>query len=245
MDSTAPLAPSNLSFLKLIENADPVVQGVMLSLALASVICWTIGFEKLLRYAAFFRQVRAFERFAESQGKGPAATSRLAVQFQIATADEAHDAAESPAVLVGRIEQTLGIEINVHLRRLQAGLPILATVGSTAPFVGLFGTVWGIMNSFTGIAAAKDTSLAVVAPGIAEALLATAIGLVAAIPAVILYNLAGVFLSNCSDRLSVAANRYAKAYVYGDRKKKPNASFGDRQYDRDEQALIYGGIDTR
>jgi biopolymer transport protein ExbB/TolQ len=92
---------------------------------------------------------------------------------------------------------------------------LLATVGSTAPFIGLFGTVWGIMNSFTSIAAAKDTSLAVVAPGIAEALLATAVGLAAAIPAVVIYNLANVFLSNNAERLSIAASRYAKICAYG------------------------------
>ena len=82
-------------------------------------------------------------------------------------------------------------------------------------FIGLFGTVWGIMNSFAGIAAAKDTSLAVVAPGIAEALLATAVGLAAAIPAVIFYNLANVFLSNSAERLAIAAGRYGKTYALG------------------------------
>ena len=108
------------------------------------------------------------------------------------------------------------METSAQLQRLQSGLPFLATVGSTAPFVGLFGTVWGIMRSFTGIAAAKDTSLAVVAPGIAEALFATAIGLAAAIPAVIFYNQANVSLGRLADRLSAAVVRFAKLRVYGE-----------------------------
>ena len=113
------------------------------------------------------------------------------------------------------LAQSLQAEISTELRQLQSGLPFLATVGSTAPFVGLFGTVWGVMNSFVGIASAKDTSLAVVAPGIAEALMATAIGLAAAIPAVIFYNLANVFLSNSSERLGVAAFQFARAFAAG------------------------------
>lgn len=101
------------------------------------------------------------------------------------------------------------------MQRLQSGLSFLATVGATAPFVGLFGTVWGIMHSFTGIAASKDTSLAVVAPGIAEALFATAIGLAAAIPAVIFYNQANVLLGNVAARMTSAVTKYAKSRAYG------------------------------
>ena len=101
------------------------------------------------------------------------------------------------------------------MQRLQFGLSFLATVGATAPFVGLFGTVWGIMHSFTGIAAAKDTSLAVVAPGIAEALFATAVGLAAAIPAVIFYNQANVLLGSVAARMTAAVTKYAKLRVYG------------------------------
>jgi biopolymer transport protein ExbB/TolQ len=169
----------------------------------------------------------------------------LVRRFEALTADEACEAAETRTILQERIVRTLGMEIAAVLRHLQSGLPILATVGSTAPFVGLFGTVWGIMNSFTGIAAAKDTSLAVVAPGIAEALLATAIGLVAAIPAVIFYNLANVFLSNCSERLSIAATRYAKARACEISRKKPGEASGDKHFDQDEQVLTNGGIDPR
>ncbi len=113
-----------------------------------------------------------------------------------------------------RLERSLQMEAGEQMQRLQAGLSFLATVGSTAPFVGLFGTVWGIMHSFGGIAAAKDTSLATVAPGIAEALFATAIGLAAAIPAVLFYNQANVSLSRIAARLSVAVARLAKELTY-------------------------------
>ena len=103
------------------------------------------------------------------------------------------------------------IEAGAQIQRLQTGLPFLATVGSTAPFIGLFGTVWGIMHSFSGIASARDTSLATVAPGIAEALFATAIGLVAAIPAVLFYNQANVALSRVASRLSAAVVGHRQA----------------------------------
>ncbi len=205
-------APPGLSFWRLIENADPVVQAVMLALAVASILCWTICFEKIMRYAAFASQVRETERFAE--GSGTIAAGWLAKQFQLLAKQEVRDPDENRSGSQERIERILGLEITAQLRRLQGGLPILATVGATAPFVGLFGTVWGIMNSFSSIAAAKDTSLAVVAPGIAEALLATAIGLAAAIPAVIFYNLANVFLGACFQRLTAAASRYARNVAY-------------------------------
>jgi biopolymer transport protein ExbB/TolQ len=214
VDGTTPqAATAALSFITLIENADPIVQGVMIALAFASVLCWTIGFEKFLRYLAFLSQVRGLERFAEFSGGNVPGKFWLLKDFQHIADNEPRDTAESLSEFQGHLERAFNAEIGSHMRRLQSGLPILATVGSTAPFVGLFGTVWGIMNSFTGIANAKDTSLAVVAPGIAEALLATAIGLVAAIPAVIIYNLANVFLTNYAERLQTAAARYAKSYT--------------------------------
>ena len=191
MDTPA-LLPHGLSFVQQIKNADPVVQAVMLVLALASLLCWTIGFEKLLRFAAFSRQVRRLERFVEVEQEEQSSSSRLAARFQALANLEPRPATHGISEFQASLERSLQTETAIHIRRLQAGLALLATVGSTAPFVGLFGTVWGIMNSFTGIANAKDTSLAAVAPGIAEALLATAIGLAAAIPAVIFYNLAKV-----------------------------------------------------
>ncbi len=202
---------SSLSPLKLIEHADPVVQAVMILLAIASIACWTIGLEKLFRFIAISRQMRAFEDVAARRSKGNA--SWLAARFESLANAEPRDTTGGPGEFQLHLEKSFTHEIGEQLRRLQSGLPVLATVGSTAPFVGLFGTVWGIMNSFTGIANAKDTSLAVVAPGIAEALLATGIGLAAAIPAVILYNLANVYLTNFSGRLASAADRYAKIYT--------------------------------
>jgi biopolymer transport protein ExbB/TolQ len=187
----------------------------MLGLALASVACWGIGFEKLIRYAFFSRQLRGLERFVESgPGERPPAPG-LAARFRALASLEPRSVAQGFSEFQANLERSLQSESATYMRHLQSGLSLLATVGSTAPFIGLFGTVWGIMNSFTSIAAAKDASLAVVAPGIAEALLATAVGLAAAIPAVVFYNLANVFLSNNAERLSIAAARYAKICAYG------------------------------
>jgi biopolymer transport protein ExbB/TolQ len=236
-------APTGLSYWRLVENADPVVQAVMLGLAVASVLCWTICFEKLLRYSVFSRQVRETERFADSSIT--VTGGWLSKRFQLLAKQEVREPGEHRSGFQERIERILSLEITAQLRRLQAGLSILATVGSTAPFVGLFGTVWGIMNSFSSIAAAKDTSLAVVAPGIAEALLATAIGLAAAIPAVIFYNLANVFLSTCFERLTVVASCYAKSVAYGIRQQISAGSSGDAIYDREMQGVIDGGAGDR
>jgi biopolymer transport protein TolQ len=183
-------APHDLSFLALFLQADPIVKGVMILLVLASLGCWTIIVEKLLRLGAVRRQARAFEAAARSgepprpQAEGPA--GRIAAAGLEAWRDQ--DSSESRAERRERIERAMRAALAADMRRLQAGLAFLATTGSAAPFIGLFGTVWGIMNAFSAIAASQDTSLSVVAPGIAEALFATAIGLVAAIPAVIAYN---------------------------------------------------------
>ena len=117
------------------------------------------------------------------------------------------DRGESRSERRARIEQAMRETAAGHLRRVEPGLPLLATIGSTAPFIGLLGTVWGIMHSFAGIAASNDTSLAVVAPGIAEALFATAIGLVAAIPAVMAYNKLATDLGRLGQRLDSAITR--------------------------------------
>jgi TolQ protein len=182
-------APHDLSFAALFLQADPIVKGVMLILALASLGCWTIIIEKSLRLLRIGRQTRAFEQ-AVRDGI-PLAQSGGAPQSIVAAGTAAwrdRDPEERRAERRARIERAMRGAMAAHLRRLEGGLPFLATVGSTAPFVGLFGTVWGIMHSFSAIAGSQDTSLAVVAPGIAEALFATAIGLVAAIPAVVAYN---------------------------------------------------------
>ncbi len=198
-------------------NADPVAKGVMLIFGIASVVCWTVAFEKLMRFLAFSRRVSALEHAGASGDASDLLVSRIR---QIADAEPFADG-ELQAEFSARLEKSLQLETSAQLQRLQSGLSFLATVGSTAPFVGLFGTVWGIMRSFTGIAAAKDTSLAVVAPGIAEALFATAIGLAAAIPAVIFYNQANVSLGRLADRLSAAVTRFAKLRAYGEGHTRP------------------------
>jgi biopolymer transport protein ExbB/TolQ len=193
-------------------SADPVVKGVMLLLAGSAVICWVIAGEKLVRIVAFSRQVSALERHEERCEDG----SEWLVSRMQSIVDSEHFAnGETQSEYSARLEKSLQIETSAQMQRLQSGLAFLATVGSTAPFLGLFGTVWGIMRSFSGIAAAKDTSLAVVAPGIAEALFATAVGLGAAIPAVIFYNQANVLLGSVAARMTAAVTKYAKLHVYG------------------------------
>jgi biopolymer transport protein ExbB/TolQ len=229
MDAPTPLMPHGLSFVKLIEDADPVVQFVMLGLFFASALCWAIGFEKLIRYALFSRQVRNFERFVEAQRGEDFSVSRLTAGMKALAKLELWPAVHAISDYQANLERSFQAETATGMRRLQAGLPLLATIGSTAPFVGLFGTVWGIMNSFTGIAAAKNTSLAVVAPGIAEALLATAIGLAAAIPAVIFYNFANVFLSDSAERMTIAAGRYATKLANEARGESSAISFKEKR----------------
>ncbi len=200
-----------LPFFDLLINAGPVVKGVLLILSAASVASWAIAFEKLVRIVAFSRRVSRLALAGEGAGQG---ADWLAQRFAALTDAEPPPNGETRSEFNSRLERSLQIEAGAQIQRLQTGLPFLATVGATAPFIGLFGTVWGIMHSFAGIAAAKDTSLATVAPGIAEALFATAVGLAAAIPAVLFYNQANVSLSRISAKLSAAVARLAKDRAY-------------------------------
>ena len=175
--------------------ADVVVKVVMIGLAIASVITWTVWLAKSLELFGARRRTREQltilaqeETLATAQAgftgaKGPVAqmVAAAAAELERSSALSPEGIKERAAALIARIEARAGREMN-------CGTGILATIGATAPFIGLFGTVWGIMNSFIGISKTNTTNLAVVAPGIAEALLATAIGLVAAIPAVMIYN---------------------------------------------------------
>lgn len=191
--------PHDLSPEGMFMAADWVVKSVMISLAVASVLTWTVWLAKSLQLfgararakrglkaVANARQLRDALQVLENRG-GVVATMVRAAQHEVSLSDAAIDQVGGEGVkervgsALARIEAGAG-------RRMSKGTGVLASIGSTAPFVGLFGTVWGIMNSFIGIAETQTTNLAVVAPGIAEALLATAIGLVAAIPAVIIYN---------------------------------------------------------
>jgi len=203
----------DLSVVGLFLAADPVVKGVMILLMLASVACWGIVLEKTVVLARAKAQTRRFEAAVADGGADPGGIAGLPAAIVAAGHHEWHDHGESRAELRERLERAMRISMAEELRRLDAHLPVLATVGSSAPFVGLFGTVWGIMHSFTAIAASNDTSLAVVAPGIAEALFATAIGLIAAIPAVVAYNKLTSDLARLSQRLSVAIGRLAGTMV--------------------------------
>ena len=177
-------------------SADIIVQGVMIGLFVASVVTWTVGLAKSLELIVASRRLREALRRISAEGSLLGALNRLEGSRRPG-AHHARDGGERGAP-VRPAPDPAGVKERVasHLTRIEAaagrgiarGTGVLATIGSTAPFVGLFGTVWGIMNSFIGISKAQTTNLAVVAPGIAEALLATAIGLVAAIPAVIIYN---------------------------------------------------------
>jgi biopolymer transport protein TolQ len=183
-------ATHDLSLSNLFLHADPIVKGVMLLLMAASLACWTLVIDKIARFYGARRQARAFAAMLESKDAPVEPTGSIARRIVAAGLEAWRDAdeSESRAERRERIERAMKLAMGVEMARLQWGLPLLATTGSAAPFIGLFGTVWGIMNSFSAIAQSQDTSLSVVAPGIAEALFATAIGLVAAIPAVISYN---------------------------------------------------------
>jgi biopolymer transport protein ExbB/TolQ len=205
----------DLSIMGLIRHADPVVQAVMIGLAIASVACWALILEKTIRFLSLRRQVGRLEAIAS--GEAPAGARPGHLITAVLSAAEAEDAegarGDSFSEHRVRLERAMRSAMKTELKSYEAGLPFLATLGSAAPFVGLFGTVWGIMHSFTAIAQAKDTSLAVVAPGIAEALFATAIGLAAAIPAVVAYNQFSVALGRAADRIGPAVAQLAKTLV--------------------------------
>ncbi len=175
-------------------QADVVVKAVMLGLLAASLVTWTVWIAKSLQLARWRRRLRrdigalagcrSLVEAATTFGFGEGVVSRM-IQ---ATAQETRISEHATGSLKERVASHLDRIETANGRSTMAGTGILATIGSTAPFVGLFGTVWGIMNAFVGISKAQTTNLAVVAPGIAEALLATAFGLVAAIPAVVIYN---------------------------------------------------------
>ncbi|WP_431280770.1 MotA/TolQ/ExbB proton channel family protein [Humitalea sp. 24SJ18S-53] len=183
----------DLSMMGLFLQADPIVKAVMALLVLASIACWAVVIDKALLYRRLGQEVRSLTVAdpAALSGARDARDEGLAARVLRAGGREwaeGRDEAESRGEFRDRMERAMRAAFTGGLRGADNGLQLLATVGAVGPFVGLFGTVWGIMNSFSSIAQSQDTSLAVVAPGIAEALLATAIGLVAAIPAVMAYN---------------------------------------------------------
>ncbi|MHC2620048.1 biopolymer transport protein ExbB [Bradyrhizobium huanghuaihaiense] len=193
--STAP-AMKELSPWVMFMSADVIVKAVMIGLAFASLMTWTVLIAKSIELSVASAKLRsALKKVAEARSLAEAqmalgAKEGILPSFLAAALREARMSAglSSDAGIKERAASSFQEIVRAEARRIRIGMGVLATIGSTSPFVGLFGTVWGIMNSFIGISKSQTTNLAVVAPGIAEALLATAIGLVAAIPAVIIYN---------------------------------------------------------
>ena len=187
---------TDFSLIQLFLRADFIVKSVIIILIAASVYSWALIFEKYKLFKKIDKSTTTFEekfwksRSAESfyntltnKDKDPIATI-----FQSAMVELIKTKSKSTSVQSARVNRVLEISADKEIKLIERHFTFLATVGSTAPFIGLFGTVWGIMNSFQSIAISRNTSLAIVAPGIAEALFATALGLLAAVPAVIAYN---------------------------------------------------------
>jgi biopolymer transport protein TolQ len=210
--------PSTLSPIALFLQADWVVKAVMVGLLLASIWTWGIILGFVFRIGRIRKRSDKFERgfwdatdidaFHRAEGDADLPIARI---FSAGVAEWRRSTASGNIDREGtreRLATAMGSSVASEIDQLSDRLNVLATVGAVAPFVGLFGTVWGIMRSFTGIAAQQSTSLAVVAPGIAEALFATAIGLFAAIPAVIAYNR----FSHAINRIEARLNRFADGF---------------------------------
>jgi len=187
---------NDFSLWQLFIRADFVVKSVIILLMASSVFSWSLIFDKYKLFKKINLSTSDFEnkfwkaRSAESLNSNlPAKTEDPLTQiFKDAMSELIKTKSKSSAIQSARVERILEISTDNETKKIEKNFTFLATVGSTAPFIGLFGTVWGIMNSFQSIAISRNTSLAIVAPGIAEALFATALGLLAAIPAVVAYN---------------------------------------------------------
>jgi biopolymer transport protein TolQ len=215
-----PAMSHDLSLWSLFWQAHVVVKLVMVGLLAASVWCWAIIVNKTVQYRATRREMDRFEDafwsgqsledlYRTLSAGEPKAMGAIFVAAMTEWKRSLEGSGKAFISLSARIEKVMDVTIQREVERLSAGLLVLATIGSSAPFIGLFGTVWGIMNSFVSIAASKNTSLAVVAPGIAEALFATAIGLVAAIPAVIAYNKLQAEVGKLQGRLEGFADEFS------------------------------------
>jgi len=209
----------DISLVTLFEQAHIIVKIVIIGLLLSSVWTWAIIVDKTILYSRIRRQMDRFEKlfwsgqsleelYRSLSGRTPTAMASVFVAAMREWKRSFEAGARSPMGLQMRIDKVLDVTISRETERLERRLLFLATVGSSAPFIGLFGTVWGIMSSFQAIANSKNTALAVVAPGIAEALLATALGLLAAIPAVVAYNK----LSNDSGKISQRLESFADEF---------------------------------
>lgn len=219
--SDALAAPTgDISLIGLFLQAHIIVKFVMLGLLFSSIWCWAIIIDKQILITRMRRQMNTFEEaFWSGQSLeelyrtlAGRANAGLGALFVAAMREwkRSHEG-QRPALasLTQRIDRVMNVTIAREMEKLEKRLLVLATVGSAGPFVGLFGTVWGIMTSFQAIAASKNTNLAVVAPGIAEALFATALGLVAAIPAVIAYNKLSAEVNELGGRMEGFADEFA------------------------------------
>jgi len=212
----------DFSLWSLFLRADPIVKTVMGILVIASIWSWAVMIDKSLTFGRLKRKSNKFEAqfwsgkplddlFRKTRDKADHPMARV---FAAAMEEwgRSKDTGRSDVLVVGardRIDKVLQVSVARELEKTESNLGVLATVGSAAPFVGLLGTVWGIMNAFQAIAVTKDTNLAVVAPGIAEALFATALGLVAAIPAVVGYNRYSAALNSYAVRLQGFADEFS------------------------------------
>ncbi len=218
------VAVHDLSMIGLFLQADLVVKAVMLILIFASVWSWAIIFEKRRTLKVLNNRANKFEDSFWSgepldklyqrvkKGKMDPLIKTFAAgmeEWQNGVAGGIPSTETVQASLKQRVERAMAVTINREMASLERGMTFLASIGSTATFIGLFGTVWGIMNSFSAIAGTQNTSLVVVAPGIAEALFATAVGLIAAIPAVLAYNIFTTGLARYADRLDAFTSDFA------------------------------------
>ena len=204
-------------------RADPIVKGVIILLMAASVWCWAIIFEKVLGLRRLNARSTEFEqsfwsgnsldelydRIANQPRDPMSAVFVAAMREWRRTPQRGNPGPESRVGIGDRIDRVMQITLAREMDRVEKNMTFLASTGATAPFIGLFGTVWGIMNSFQSIAISKNTSLAVVAPGIAEALFATALGLLAAIPAVVAYNKLTKEMDRYANRLDSFAGEFS------------------------------------
>ncbi len=190
------IAAADFSFWTLFTRADFIVKSVIIILILASVYSWALIFEKYKIFKKIFKSTEEFEQdFINSKSVktlydkvNQDSEDPMTIVFRSGAKYLTENKSQSQSILTEKVKSVMDVAIDKEVEKYENKLSFLATVGSVAPFIGLFGTVWGIMNSFQSIAISRNTSLAIVAPGIAEALFATALGLLAAIPAVVAYN---------------------------------------------------------
>lgn len=212
-------ASADLSILTLVSNASIVVKIVLSILIVLSLASWTVIFRKFLALSRSARQTDDFEsrfwsgteltKLLETANRSRDAAGMEERIFAAGMSEFMKQRQASGGDVVNRVSRAMRAVFTREMDHLESGLPLLASIGSTSPYIGLFGTVWGIMNAFTGLSTLENASLAVVAPGIAEALVATAIGLFAAIPAVAAYN----YFNNRVVRLSNRIDGFSEEFI--------------------------------